>query len=90
MKLTAKSASGKIAHCKKWRGIKQVNSLLAQKIVKALFGKIIAQAHGLTSCPFEKQLWYGETLVYYMPKLCTLNPFYDIILNVYFEANQDG
>jgi hypothetical protein len=41
------------------------NVELAQKWIKAIPSK----------CPFERQLWWRERLVLYIPPLCPLNPF---------------
>lgn len=31
-------------------------------------------------CPFERQIWYNDTLILYIPALCTFNPlFYQLM-----------
>jgi hypothetical protein len=37
-------------------------------------------------CPFERQLWIGETLILYIPPLCPLNPFSKQLYEIKLEA----
>lgn len=37
-------------------------------------------------CPFERQLWYGDTLVLYIPPLCPLNPISKQLYEIRLEA----
>jgi hypothetical protein len=49
---------------------------LAEKWVKAIPDK----------CPFERQLWIGNTLVLYIPALCPLNPISKQLYSIKLEA----
>jgi len=46
-----------------------------------------------TSCAFNKAIWFRGKLVYYVPVLCQLNPFYDALadyrLEKYLSENID-
>lgn len=43
-----------------------------------------------TACPLNKAIWWNDILVFYTPKFCELNPFYDaIMVLVYRELNKD-
>lgn len=37
-------------------------------------------------CPFERQMWIGETLVLYIPPLCSLNPISKQLYSIKLEA----
>lgn len=37
-------------------------------------------------CPFERQLWYGNTLLLYIPPLCPLNPLSAQFYQTHLEA----
>jgi squalene cyclase len=37
-------------------------------------------------CPFERQLWWGDTLVLYVPPLCALNPLSKQLYDIRLEA----
>jgi Mo-dependent nitrogenase C-terminus. len=37
-------------------------------------------------CPFERQLWWGDRLVLYIPPLCPLNPFSTQLYEIRIEA----
>jgi len=91
MKLTLKSSSGKKARAPRWWqnavsklpkislpfiGPKVWNKKLAYKWINAVPDK----------CPFERQLWVGETLVLYVPPLCPLNPFSKQLYEIKLEA----
>ena len=39
-----------------------------------------------SKCPFERQLWIGETLVLYIPPLCSLNPVSKQLYSIKLEA----
>jgi hypothetical protein len=39
-----------------------------------------------SKCPFERQLWLGETLVLYVPPLCPLNPLSTQLYSIRLEA----
>ena len=49
---------------------------LAQKWLKAIPPK----------CPFERQWWWGENLVLYVPALCSLNPLSTQLYSIRLEA----
>jgi hypothetical protein len=49
---------------------------LAQKWVDAIPSK----------CPFERQVWWGEHLVLYIPPLCPLNPFSGQLYSIRLKA----
>ena len=37
-------------------------------------------------CPFERQLWWGDTLLLYVPPLCPLNPLSPQLYDIRLEA----
>lgn len=37
-------------------------------------------------CPFERQLWFKETLILYIPPLCSLNPISKQLYSLSIEA----
>lgn len=37
-------------------------------------------------CPFERQLWWGDTLLLYVPPLCPLNPLSSQLYDIRLEA----
>lgn len=37
-------------------------------------------------CPFERQLWWGDRLVLYIPPLCPFNPFSTQLYEIRIEA----
>lgn len=39
-----------------------------------------------SKCPFERQVWWGETLILYVPPLCPLNPFSHQLYEIRLEA----
>ena len=39
-----------------------------------------------SKCPFERQFWWGETLVLYVPPLCPLNPLSTQFYSLRLEA----
>ena len=39
-----------------------------------------------SKCPFERQLWLGETLVLYIPPLCPLNPLSTQLYEIRVQA----
>lgn len=49
---------------------------LAQKWVDSIPSK----------CPFERQVWWGEWLVLYIPPLCPLNPLSSQLYDIRLEA----
>ena len=49
---------------------------LAQKWVQAVPSK----------CPFERQMWWGKTLLLYVPPLCPLNPLSAQLYSIRLEA----
>lgn len=87
----SRSASGTKARAPRWWG-KATESLpkahvpwleprtwtpeLAQKWVDAIPSK----------CPFERQVWWGERLVLYIPPLCSLNPFSGQLYSIRLKA----
>jgi hypothetical protein len=88
---TTRSSSGSKARAPRWWGKfgealpkfrapflqpKKWNKKLAYKWINAVPDK----------CPFERQLWVGETLVLYIPPLCPLNPFSKQLYEIKLEA----
>ena len=88
---TSRSASGRRARAPRWWGKfgdrlpkfylpylkpKRWSKKLAYKWVNAIPDK----------CPFERQLWIGETLILYIPPLCPLNPFSKQLYEIKLEA----
>lgn len=49
---------------------------LAQKWIDAIPSK----------CPFERQVWWGERLVLYIPPLCPLNPLSSQLYSIRLKA----
>lgn len=39
-------------------------------------------------CPFERQLWWGERLVLYIPPLCPLNPLSTQLYSIRIKAQE--
>jgi hypothetical protein len=37
-------------------------------------------------CPFERQIWFKNTLVVYIPALCKFNPFYTQLIHLKVKA----
>jgi len=37
-------------------------------------------------CPFERQLWYKDTLLLYIPPLCPFNPLSEQLYSIKLEA----
>lgn len=33
-------------------------------------------------CPFERQIWYNDTLVLFIPALCPFNPFFSQLIEL--------
>jgi hypothetical protein len=87
----SRSTSGKKARAPKWWG-RMVENLpkiyiqairpktwtphLAQKWIKAVPSK----------CPFERQIWWGDRLLLYIPPLCPLNPLSSQLYEIRLEA----
>lgn len=87
----SRSASGKRARAPRWWG-RMVDLLpsfsvpwlephawtedLAKKWVDSVPSK----------CPFERQVWWGDTLLLYVPPLCPLNPFSGQLYSIRLEA----
>lgn len=87
----SRSASGKKARAPKWWG-KILDSMprihvpllkprawtpeLARKWIDLVPSK----------CPFERQIWLGDTLVLYVPPLCSLNPLSSQLYEIRLEA----
>jgi len=89
--ITMRSASGRKARAPKWWGRfgetlpkfslpflrpKAWTKKLAYKWINSVPDK----------CPFERQLWIGETLVLYIPPLCSLNPVSQQLYSIKLEA----
>lgn len=89
--LTVRSATGKRAHAPKWWGElldnlprlyipalrpKQWTPELAKKWISSIPSK----------CPFERQFWWGDRLVLYIPPLCPLNPLSSQLYEIRLEA----
>jgi hypothetical protein len=88
---TSRSLSGKKARAPKWWGFflelipkfrvtwlgpKVWTPELAQKWIKAVPSK----------CPFERQIWWGDRLLLYIPPLCPLNPLSSQLYEIRLEA----
>ena len=39
-----------------------------------------------SKCPFERQLWYGDRLIMYVPPLCPFNPVSRQLYGIRIEA----
>lgn len=37
-------------------------------------------------CPFERQIWYNETLILFIPPLCHFNPLYTQLLTLKLKS----
>jgi hypothetical protein len=37
-------------------------------------------------CPFERQIWYNDILILYIPALCTFNPFYTQLMTLKLKS----
>ena len=57
-------------------GPKSWTPSLAQKWIDSIPAK----------CPFERQLWWGDTLLLYVPPLCPLNPLSSQLYDIRLEA----
>ncbi|QLE57912.1 Mo-dependent nitrogenase C-terminal domain-containing protein [Nostoc sp. TCL26-01] len=38
------------------------------------------------SCPFEREIKFGDRTIVYIPPLCKLNPFYEQLVEIRFKA----
>jgi len=89
--LTPISRTGRRARSPRWWGVfvenlpriylpalrpKTWTPELAQKWVDSIPSK----------CPFERQLWWGEVLLLYVPALCPLNPLSTQLYSIRLEA----
>ena len=88
---SSRSAAGKRARAPRWWG-KMVDLLpslsaswlepqewtedLARKWVESIPSK----------CPFERQVWWGNVLLLYVPPLCPLNPFSGQLYSIRLKA----
>jgi len=73
------SEGGKKARAPRWWGVMVEN--LPSVIIPALYPKTWSRELAEKwielippKCPFERQVWWGEHLVLYIPPLCPLNP----------------
>lgn len=85
------SESGKRARAPRWWGI--MVDLLPRLTIPALKPKTWTRelAEGWidripSKCPFERQLWYGERLIMYVPPLCPFNPVSRQLYEIRIEA----
>ncbi len=87
----SRSASGRRARPPKWWGRaldlvpkirisalrpKHWNAELAERWVRSVPSK----------CPFERQVWWGDRLLLYVPPLCPLNPLSSQLYEIRLEA----
>lgn len=77
--LTTVSKSGKRARAPQWWGV--LLSFVPQIIIPSLEPKEWTEELAKAwvdrippKCPFERQLWFRDRLVLYIPPLCPLNP----------------
>jgi hypothetical protein len=87
----SRSASGKKARAPKWWG-KLLDSMPRIYVPflkpRAWTPKLAGKWIGLvpSKCPFERQIWLGDTLVLYVPPLCSLNPLSSQLYEIRLEA----
>ncbi len=89
--LTTTSSSGKRARAPRWWGRFAealpkifVPALVPKSWTPELARKWIERVP--SKCPFERQLWWGEKLVLYVPPLCPLNPLSTQLYSIRLEA----
>lgn len=87
----SRSASGRRARPPKWWG--RVLDLVPKIYIPALRPKVwtpeLAErwVKSIPSkCPFERQVWWGDTLLLYVPPLCPLNPLSSQLYDIRLEA----
>jgi hypothetical protein len=91
--LSTRSASGKKARAPRWWGVFSQNlpkfyapgltpktwtPELARKWVESIPSK----------CPFERQLWWKDKLILYIPPLCPFNPLSTQLYAIRISAQQ--
>lgn len=89
--LTTRSSSGRKARAPKWWGkfLENLPRLYVPALKPGSWTPEIAQrwVDSIPSkCPFERQLWLGETLLLYVPPLCPLNPLSAQLYEIRLEA----
>jgi hypothetical protein len=89
--LTPTSKAGKKARPPKWWGRLVEN--LPRLYVPALYPSTWTEEKAKwwvefipSKCPFERQLWYGDRLVLYVPPLCPLNPLSSQLYEIRLQA----
>jgi hypothetical protein len=90
-KFSTRSKFGKSARAPGWWG--RLISLVPQFSVPGLrpqtWTRELAEAWVKripAKCPFERQIWFGDKLVFYVPPLCPLNPTSAQLYQIRFEA----
>jgi hypothetical protein len=89
-----KSQSGKKAHSPAWwvalvGKIPQIKSKTLSKMYsdnnqfKDLIEKLPKK------CPFERQIWFKDKLIMFVPALCHLNPFYTQLMELKLKSLND-
>lgn len=91
MMLTSVSSSGRRVRAPRWWGA--FCDLLPQIYLPGLAPEAwtidLAQAWVRripSKCPFERQLWFKDTLLLYIPPLCPLNPVSKQLYEIRLEA----
>lgn len=88
---SSRSAAGKRARAPRWWGkmVDLLPSLSAswlepQEWTEDLARKWVDSVP--SKCPFERQVWWGNVLLLYVPPLCPLNPFSGQLYSIRLKA----
>jgi hypothetical protein len=91
MPISPKSSTGKRAHAPRWWGV--IIDFLPQLTISLLHPKVWTRELAErwidsipAKCPFERQLWYGNKLIMYIPPLCPFNPLSKQLYSIRLEA----
>jgi hypothetical protein len=85
------STKGKRARAPKWwlEGVDKLPKARLPWLKPKKWDRATAQAwvdRIPSKCPFERQLWWGDRLVLYIPPLCPLNPVSAQLYEIRIEA----
>lgn len=89
-----KSQSGKKAHAPMWwvalvGKVPQIhtNTLSTMYSDKKWFKDMVENLP--QKCPFERQVWWKDTLVVFVPALCHFNPFFTQLMELKLKSLND-
>ena len=88
---SSRSAAGKRARAPRWWGrmVDLLPSLSASWLEPQEWTEDLARkwVESIPSkCPFERQVWWGNVLLLYVPPLCPLNPFSGQLYSIRLKA----